>query len=153
VLGVLTRDEEEPAIVETPVSLVVADARVDAALAGPNVPTLEQTSTGIALVASMLDEAGPDGLDRVAADFALARWDRRRDQLMLARDAFGLRPRYWAKRGRRIGFASDPVVLFALGLASGDLDRDVVAQRLAGADPAGERTFFAGVRRVLAVGG
>src|SRR6059058_5053659 len=58
-LGVLTRDEEEePAIVETPVSLVVADARVDAALAGPNVPTLEQTSTGIALLASTLDEAG-----------------------------------------------------------------------------------------------
>jgi asparagine synthetase B (glutamine-hydrolysing) len=148
-LGVLTRDEEEPAIVETPVSLVVADARVDAALPGPNVPTLAETSSGIALLASTLDEAGPDGLDRLAADFALARWDRRRDRLLLARDAFGLRPLYWAKRGRRIGFASDPVVLFELGLASGDLDRDVVAQRLAGSDPAGERTFFAGVRRVL----
>ena len=148
-LGVLTRDEEEPAIVETPVSLLVGDARVDAVLSGPNVLTLEQTSTGMAQLASTLDAAGPEGLDRLAADFAFARWDRRRDQLLLARDAFGLRPLYWAKRGRRIGFASDPAVLFELGLASGDLDRDVVAQRLAGADPAGERTFFAGVRRVL----
>jgi asparagine synthase (glutamine-hydrolysing) len=127
---------------------MVADARVDAALVGRNLPVSEKTSTGIALLASTIDEAGPDGLDRLAADFALARWDRRRDQLMLARDAFGLRPLYWAKRGRRIGFASDPGILFELGLASGNLERDVVAQRLAGADPAGERTFFAGVRRV-----
>jgi asparagine synthase (glutamine-hydrolysing) len=148
-LGVLARDEEEPAIVETPFSLMVADARVDAALPGRNVPIVEETSTGIALLASTLDEVGPEGLDRLAADFALARWDRRRDQLLLSRDAFGLRPLYWAKQDRRIGFASDPVVLFELGLASGNLDRDVVAQRLAGADPAGERTFFAGVRRVL----
>ncbi|MDP9262191.1 MAG: hypothetical protein M3O89_09485, partial [Actinomycetota bacterium] len=148
-LGVLTQDGEEPSVVETPVSVLVADARVDARLPGSDVPSFEATSTGIELLASTLDEEGPDGLDRLAADFALARWDRRRDRLLLARDAFGLRPLFWAKRGRRIGFASEPVVLVELGLASGDLERHVVAQRLAGADPAGERTFFAGIRRVL----
>lgn len=147
-LGTLAREGESRSIVETPASLLVADARVDAALPGTPAARVAESRQGIDLLAALLDAAGPDGLDGLAADFALARWDLGRDELLLSRDAFGIRPLYWARRGARIGFAQDPAVLIALGLASGELDHEVVTEQLASRDPGGERTVFAGVLRV-----
>lgn len=147
-VGTLAREGESHSSVETQVSILVADARVDAALPGTAAARLAEGKEGLALLAAVLDEAGPEGLDGLAADFAFARWDSNRGELLLSRDAFGIRPLFWAQRDARIGFASDPAVLIALGLASGDLDHGVVTTRLFGRDPAGERTVFAGVYRV-----
>ncbi len=47
-----------------------------------------------------------------------------------------------------MGFASDPAILIALGLASGDLDPEVVAAYLAWRDLRDGRTAFRGLRRV-----
>ena len=134
--------------VERAGSALVADARIDAALPGSVSARLAVRHSGVELLAAVLDEEGPQGLDGLAADFALARWDLEGEELLLARDAFGLRPLYWAQAGDRLGFAPEPSVLLALGLASGDLDVGVVSLRLAGVDPAGERTAFAGISRV-----
>ena len=88
---------------------------------------LERSFSGVELLDEVLRASGPPGLMGLAADFALARFDLQRGVLTLARDAFGLRPLYWAKVGRRFAFASDASVLQHLGLASADLDPAVVA--------------------------
>ena len=101
------------------------------ALQGSPAATLERSFRGIELLDEVLRASGPPGLMGLAADFALARFDLEQGVLTLARDAFGLRPLYWAKVGRRFAFASDVSVLQHLGLASADLDPAVVAGYLA----------------------
>jgi asparagine synthase (glutamine-hydrolysing) len=142
-LGTYVREGQRPDVARDAAGLTVADGRVDAVSGLPN------SEPASALLATILSTGGPEGLAEVAGDFAVARWDEQRRHLVLSRDAFGLRPLVWARRGRRLGFASDPEVLFALGLASGELDRAAVAGYLALRDIAGERTAFEKVRRIL----
>ena len=145
--GVLQREGEDDRPLERDGSLAVADARIDALL-GPPGANLAKGSDPTALLAAILERAGPPGLESVAADFAIARYDPATRELTLARDAFGLRPLFWARRKDRIGFASDPEVLIRLGLVGGDLDREAIVSWLFERGDYDERTPFAGVRRV-----
>jgi asparagine synthase (glutamine-hydrolysing) len=128
--GVYTRDGAAAPLVRGG-SMLTADARVDGSLPRSRAAMLERSFCGLELLDEVLHASGPQGLMGLAADFALARFDFRRAVLTLARDAFGFRPLYWAKVGRRFAFASDVSVLQHLGLASVDLDPAVVAGYLA----------------------
>lgn len=147
--GAFVGEREEPQFVESEGALLVADCRIDAAIPGTPASSLAASHAGPALLEAVLAESGPEGLFGLAADFALARFNMRTGSLLLSRDAFGLRPLFWARWAGRIGFASDPEVLLALGLASGELERGPVAAYLAMGDFGGEQTAFRGVRRVL----
>ena len=147
-LGRYARPPHESRFVQRPTCDLVVDSRVDATLPGSVAQRLSDRFAGDELLAAVLDEAGPGALEGFAADFAFARWDREASELLLSRDAFGLRPLYWARRDGRLGFAPDPSVLVAIGLVSGELEFDVVSQAVQGGDPIGESTAFAGVSRV-----
>jgi asparagine synthase (glutamine-hydrolysing) len=134
---------------------LVAVAFIDATIQGTAADRIEQElvskrapgiSAGLDLLDGLLDMAGPAALDGVAGDFALARFVDGR--LTLARDAVGMLPLFWARKGRRFGFASDPEMLVALGLAPGDLDPLAVAAFLSSVSPPAGTSPFAGVRRV-----
>jgi asparagine synthase (glutamine-hydrolysing) len=144
-LGVYVRDGDAASLARSERAFTVADARVDAVSGVP----VSRSRAGVWILDSILSREGPEGLAGVAGDFALARWDAEQGRLTLSRDAFGLRPLVWARRGRRMGFASDPEILVCLGLASGELDRRAVAGYLALRELGGERTGFEEVRRVL----
>jgi asparagine synthetase B (glutamine-hydrolysing) len=148
VFGVYSGKPGGESFVVSPSSMLVADARVDGPLPGSVAERLARRLTGDELMGAILDQAGPEALDGVASDFALARWDPVERELLLARDAFGMRPLFWAQRGRKMAFAPDPSVLVALGLASGELEFAVIVEAVAGGDPAGEPTAFLGVNRV-----
>ena len=128
-------------------SMFVADARIDQIL-GPPAEKVAKGPPATSLLDALLREAGPDALESIAADFALARFDSRTGELILARDAFGLRPLYWARRGRRVGFASDPEVLVRMGLATGEPDREALIEWLFERGAVGDRTAVAGIHRV-----
>jgi asparagine synthase (glutamine-hydrolysing) len=57
---------------------------------------------------------GLDFVDHFNGQFAIALWDARRRQLVLARDRVGVRPLYYVHRGDRLVFASEIKALFAL---------------------------------------
>jgi asparagine synthase (glutamine-hydrolysing) len=145
-LGAFARAGMEPGFVDNEASFGVADARVDEAPSRAAAPRVIDDDAG--KLVDVLESRGAAGLDDVAADFAVAWFDRRRRILLLARDAFGMRPLFLARRGRRVGFASDPQILVAMGLASGDADRDALVSHLAGRPPGGWSSAFHGVSRV-----
>lgn len=148
-LGTFVRDGEEAGFIETEHGAFVADARVDATLSGTVAERLARRHSGAALLEAVLAARGPTALAELAADFALARFDAAAETLTLSRDAFGLRPIFWAERDSRVAFACDPAILVALGFATGELHRPTVASYLALRDFGGEQTAFVGIHRVL----
>jgi asparagine synthetase B (glutamine-hydrolysing) len=148
VMGVFAHPDEEPGLIATSGSVLASDARVDAYLAEHEGLPPADGHRGIALLDAVLRRFGPMGLDDVAADFAIAWW-REDGTLILARDAFALRPLVWARSEGRLGFASDPGALLEMGVASSDLDPEAIRGWLTSRDSTDERTAFLGVRRVL----
>lgn len=64
-----------------------------------------QTDTEVVL--KMYEEYGPECLNHFDGMFAFAIADRRRAQIFLARDHFGIKPLYYIQRGHRFAFASE----------------------------------------------
>ena len=86
------------------------------------VPTLEarghlfHSRTDSEVILHAYEEWGPDCLSRFNGMFAFAIWDRRRRELFLARDRFGVKPLYYALRDGRFMFASEVKSLLRAGV-------------------------------------
>jgi asparagine synthase (glutamine-hydrolysing) len=78
----------------------------------------------------MFEEWGEAMLPRLRGMFALAIWDSARRRMFLARDAYGIKPLYYADDGRTVRFASQVKAL----VRTGRVDRQF--------DPAGAAGFF-----------
>lgn len=76
-----------------------------------------QSDTEVLLHLYRLD--GEAMLTRLRGMFALAVWDADKQHLLLARDAFGIKPLYFARRREGIAFASQVTALERAGLAGG----------------------------------
>jgi asparagine synthase (glutamine-hydrolysing) len=92
---------------------------------------------------------GQSSLERLNGMWAIALWDGAREELVLARDRFGIKPLCYSARGRRIAFASEPKAILALDPGESRPDTAEVERFLAGAFPdRGPSTFFATIRNV-----
>jgi asparagine synthase (glutamine-hydrolysing) len=72
------------------------------------------------LIPHLWEEHAEGMLERLRGQFALALWDERRQQLVLARDRFGICPLYWTRQTTPAGdwllFASEIKALLATGM-------------------------------------
>src|SRR2546428_1860689 len=68
------------------------------------------------------EENGAQCVERLRGMFALALWDERRRQLVLARDRIGIKPVYWAEVDGRLLFASELNALLQLPVIKRDLN-------------------------------
>ena len=146
-IGVLARPVDTAWLLSTPRSILAFDGRVDAAMRGR--AGSEPSRPGPSVLQDRFEHHGAAALNDFAAEFALAIAEQGSTDLLLARDAFGLHPLYVATRGRRVGFASDPAVLVAMGVAGDDLDPAVVAAYLSRNEPLDGRTAFRDVQAML----
>jgi len=73
-----------------------------------------RTQTDTEVVVHLYEDHGADCLDRLAGMFALAIWDERRGELLLARDRFGKKPLVYAEYAGALCFASELKALLAL---------------------------------------
>jgi len=98
----------------------------------------------------LYQEDGPRAVEHLQGMFAFAIWDRRREELFLARDRLGEKPLYYVQASDgSLYFASEIKALLAAGATSPQLNYDALPDYLANRAPSGADTLFVGVRRLL----
>lgn len=86
--------------------------------------------------------------DRLEGIYALALWDRDKQQLVLARDAVGVKPLYFADDGLTLRFGSEVKAILADPAFSTTIAPQDVASLLATGHVAPDRTLLADVQQV-----
>jgi asparagine synthase (glutamine-hydrolysing) len=66
-----------------------------------------RSSGDVEVVLRLWAEEGPRCVARLNGMFALAVWDRKKEELHLARDRFGIKPLYLCREGGKLAFASE----------------------------------------------
>jgi len=108
-----------------------------------------RTRSDTETILHLYEEMGEACAERLRGMFAFAIWDRRTQQLLLARDRLGIKPLYYAVTGRELIFASEIKAILASGLIRPVFNRQVLPEYLATGFVAGETTFYAGIRKLL----
>jgi asparagine synthase (glutamine-hydrolysing) len=98
------------------------------------------------VVLALYEERGSDFLHELNGMFALAILDRERRELLLARDRLGIKPLYYSERP--FAFASELKALLHVPGIERELDRESLFHYLSLRFVPGERSIFAGVRRL-----
>ncbi|MFZ4432477.1 MAG: asparagine synthase (glutamine-hydrolyzing) [Microthrixaceae bacterium] len=103
------------------------------------------TGSDCEVALALYDRHGDDLLRHLPGTFALALWDDRRHQLLLARDRFGERPLYYCLTDGLLAFASESRALEAGGFDRGRPDPEMIGEMLRqGYVPSG-RSIWSGV--------
>src|SRR3954453_9438846 len=83
------------------------------------------------VIAALYEREGPAFVERLRGMFALAVWDRAEQQLLLARDRFGIKPLFYRTAGNELAFASELTALIRVPGFSRELDEDALEAYLA----------------------
>lgn len=117
-----------------------------AALADMDTRPIDATDPGYVLAAYLV--WGPDCLQRMIGDFALAVWDARAKKLWCARDYLGVRPFYYFWNGRTFLFGPDARTLLAHPLPSLAINEGMIGEYLANEVTHREETIYRDIRRL-----
>jgi asparagine synthase (glutamine-hydrolysing) len=111
--------------------------------------TLKTSGDGETIL-HLYEDHGLDFVDHLNGMFAFALWDAARERLVLVRDRLGIKPLYYAAKGRRVAFASETkAILEALGTTPA-LDLEAIAAYMTYSSIPGWRTCFEGIRKLRA---
>lgn len=92
---------------------------------------------------------GADCFEKFNGMWGMAFWDADRDELLLSRDRFGIKPLYYSIRGPRVAFASEAKALLEVFPEERVIHRQELHGFLRGGYPdCGDHTFFENVRQV-----
>lgn len=110
-------------------------------------PWLSQTDTEVVLRA--YSKWGVDCFEKLRGMYALALWDARKQELVLARDPFGIKPLYYYKTENLFLFASEIRALLATELVPRRLSREGVASFVDTGSVEAPATILEGVRSLM----
>jgi asparagine synthase (glutamine-hydrolysing) len=97
------------------------------------------------------EEHGAERLAELNGIFAFAIDDPRTDRLVIVRDQLGVKPLYYAEPSAgTIVFASEPKAILRTGLVDASVDPIALENYLAYGHSAGDRTIYAGIRKLPA---
>jgi asparagine synthase (glutamine-hydrolysing) len=108
------------------------------------------THSDCEVILHLYEEHGPECVRLLNGIFGFTLWDARRQRLVGARDAFGVKPVYWAQQGRRVAIGSEVGAVLAAGLGSTLIDPIALDHFLAWRFVPAPRTLFAGVNKLPA---
>jgi asparagine synthase (glutamine-hydrolysing) len=101
------------------------------------------------LIPHLYEEHAEGVFEKLRGQFAIALWDERQQQLLLARDRFGICPLYWTRQGDLLLFASEIKALLASGLVPAKPDVRGINHVFTFFALPGPVTCFAGVNCLL----
>ncbi len=96
-----------------------------------------------------LAQWGEEALARLRGMFAFLLWDSHAQELLAARDAFGIKPLYFCLDGKRLSLASEISALIAGQLVPAVVDPEAVADYLAWLAVPAPRTIYRGISCLL----
>jgi asparagine synthase (glutamine-hydrolysing) len=106
------------------------------------------TRSDTEVIAHAWEEYGEHGLEHLNGMFALALWDRRREQLLLARDRMGEKPLYYAEVDGWLVFGSELRAVLAHPAVGRELDLHAVSRYLAYDFVPDPHSMIRGVRKL-----
>lgn len=106
-----------------------------------------RTRSDTEVIVHLYEEYGEEFVGHLRGEFALALYDRRKDQFYLVRDRFGIKPLYYTTVGDCLLFASEIKALLRHPAMRAEFNRDTVFHLFGGVMLPGE-TLFKGVRQV-----
>ncbi|HEY6585284.1 MAG TPA: asparagine synthase (glutamine-hydrolyzing) [Gaiellaceae bacterium] len=101
------------------------------------------TQSDTEVLVHLYEQHGDGFAERLRGMFAIAVWDARRRRLLLARDAFGIKPLYYREDGGELLFGSE-----LRALPRGDVDPQALDAFLAFNSVPGPLSIFAGTRKL-----
>ncbi len=127
---------------------LVYDGRLDNRAEVAAVLALPSSTSDGQLLVELLGREGPRGLARAVGEFALACWCPSERRLWLARDAFGMRPLYYAVGARAVAWASELQAVLQPGWVARRPNEGFWAEYLALSVSTVDETPFADVWRL-----
>lgn len=107
-----------------------------------------RTRSDTEVLLRLIDEKGAAAMPDLRGMFALASWNARSRELVLARDRMGKKPLYWFEDPRGLYFASEIKALLVLPQCPRTIDPQALDLYLAFEAIPGTRTIFSGVHRL-----
>ena len=107
-----------------------------------------KSHTDTEVLIHLYEEMGPDFLNELNGIFALAIWDQKKRELLLARDHAGVKPLYYWHDGRRLFFASEIKALLRVPEIPRALNEAAIPDYLAFLWVPGEETMLKGIKKV-----
>ncbi|WP_137131766.1 asparagine synthase (glutamine-hydrolyzing) [Rhizobium sp. FY34] len=101
-----------------------------------------RTGSDTEVILALYEAYGDACLAHMNGDFAFALWDARRHRMLLARDRMGVRPLFYARRGRGLVFGSEVKALLALPGMTATMDPFALDQIFTFWAPIAPRTAF-----------
>ncbi len=106
------------------------------------------TGSDVEVVIHAYEDEGLACFERLRGMFALALWDSRAGRLILARDAFGIKPLYYSERPEGLAFASELKALLRDPAFPRDLDSAALEAYLAFNSIPAPLTIFSAARKL-----
>lgn len=100
-------------------------------------------------IVHLYEEYQEDCFSKLRGMFAIALWDSRKRQLLLARDRVGKKPLFYADDGQRLTFGSELKALLAGGIASNAIDSFALCDYFSFGYIPAPKTIYRSVRKVL----
>ena len=100
------------------------------------------------VIIRLYEELGPACIEKLNGDFALAIWDARWGEVLLARDRMGVRPLYYTQRHGALYFASEVKALLEVPGIEAEIDPFALDQIFTFWFPLAPRTIFKGISEV-----
>lgn len=91
-------------------------------------------------------EWGTDALNKFNGMFAFALWDRKRRELLLARDRYGIKPLYYCQTGNTFLFGSEIKAIMAHGEYRAEMDLEGLLEYFTFQNFFTEKTLFKNIR-------
>lgn len=106
------------------------------------------TNTDTEVLVHLYEEKGPELLNDLNGQFAIALWDKRVERLMLARDRLGIRPLFYHQQAGRLVFGSEVKSLLADSRIPRSLNPQTISDVFTCWTPLGNLTAFQGIHQL-----